>query len=74
MKRFLNGYVENFYVLGNKAGNGFINHSSSKILITDPMKSRKFDSLKEALDFIEENKNSYEQLFPHQIKVTVELI
>jgi len=74
MKRLLNGYVETFYVLGNRAGSGFINHSSSKILITDPMKSRKFSDLKEALDFMEEHKNSYEPLFPHQIRITVELI
>ena len=54
MRSILNGYVETFFVLGNEYGNAFINHSSSKALITDPLKSRKFENLKDALAFCKE--------------------
>jgi hypothetical protein len=75
MRSILNGYVDTFYVLGNKEGNGFINHTSSKVFVTDPMRTRKFEDLKSALDFKEKNKNNYDQeIFPHQIRITVELI
>jgi|GEM_PF-2086646 len=70
-----NGYIKTFYVLGNEKGNGFINHSSSKILITDPLRSRHFKNSKEALDFKMKNKNNYkDELFVHHVRVIVELI
>jgi len=75
MKRLLNGYIETFYVLGDEKGNGFINHTNSKTLITDPIRSRKFENEEEALVYYTQNKNNFnEELFAHQIRVTVELI
>ncbi|HBD95571.1 MAG TPA: hypothetical protein DC057_15480 [Spirochaetia bacterium] len=70
-----NGYIKSFFVLGNESGKAFINHHSSKVLISDPMKSRMFDSYKDALDFNVQFKNNYsEKLFVYQIRVTVELV
>ena len=75
MKRLLNGYIETFYVLGDKDKNGFLNHTNSKTLITDPIKARKFENSKDALDYFIQNKINFdEELFAHQIRVTVELI
>jgi len=47
----------------------------SFILITDPMRAKKFDSREEASDYHDKCRNDYlEYLFVHQIRITVELI
>jgi len=76
VRRILNGYIDTFYVLGNEEGKAFMNHNTkSAILITDPMRARKFESRKDATNYNEQNGNNYSKLlFVHQIRVTVELI
>jgi len=76
MRRLLNGYINTFYVLGNKTGKAFVNHNiKSSILITDPMRAKKFNSMSEASDYYNKCRNNYDgELFVHQIRVTVELI
>jgi len=76
MRSILNGYVETFYVLGNKDGKAFVNHNTkSFVLITDPMRAKKFDSREEASDYHDKCRNDYlEYLFVHQIRITVELV
>ena len=74
VKSLPNGYIKQIYLLGNKEGNMFINHRSS-ILIPDPLKSKEFTIKKDALDYNEQNKNKYkEELYPHLIRITIELI
>jgi len=76
MRRLLNGYIDTFFVLGNESGKAFVNHNTkSHTLITDPMGAKRFNSVNEALDYCNKCKNNYlEELFVHQIRVTVELI
>jgi len=76
MRRILNGYIDTFYVLGNKDGKAFVNQNTkSVILITDPMRAKKFNSRDEASDYNDKFRNDYlEYLFVHQIRITVELI
>lgn len=76
MRRLLNGYIDTFFVLGNESGKAFVNHNTkSHTLITDPMRAKRFNSKDEASDYYDGCKdNYYEELFVHQIKVTVELI
>ena len=76
MRRLLNGYIDTFYVLGNKDGKAFVNQNTkSVILITDPMRAKKFNSIDEASDYNDKFRSDYlEYLFVHQIRITVELI
>jgi len=76
MRRLLSGYIDTFYVLGNELGKAFVNHNiKSSILITDPMRAKKFNSKDEASDYCNKCKNNYsEELSVHKIRVTVELI
>jgi len=74
VKSLHNGYIKHIYVLGNKEGTMFINHKSNTF-IPDPLKSKEFNIKKDALDYNKQNKNNYkEELYPHLVRITVELI
>ena len=62
MRRLLNGYIDTFYVLGNKTGKAFVNHNTkSSTLITDPMRAKRFNSENEASDYCNKCKNNYSE-------------
>jgi len=71
-----NGYIKYFYVLGSKTGDGFMNHNiKSNKLVTDLLRAKKFDTVKEALEYYKKVKCNYlEELISHRVRVIVELI
>lgn len=70
----LNGFVEEFYILGTLSGKEYID-GKGNMGVTDPSKAKRFCSYREASNYYKNNQNEYyEHLYPQEVRITVELL
>lgn len=72
--RELNGFVEEFYILGDLSGRYYIDEEGEPN-ITNPSQAKRFNSYSEASDYFKQNKDSYyDNLYPQEVRITVQLL
>jgi len=72
--RELNGFVEEFYILGDLSGRYYINENGEPD-ITNPSLAKRFNSYSDASYYFKQNRNNYyDILYPQEVRITVQLI
>lgn len=70
----LNGFVEEFYILGNLGETYYIDEEGEPS-ITNPSQAKRFNSYSEASDYFKQNKdNYYDNLYPREVRITAQLL
>jgi len=70
----LNGYIEEFYVLGDICGTYYIGENGENS-ITDPSVAKRFKNYSEASDYYKQNADDYnDHLYPQEIRITIQII